>query len=378
MDLFFVISGLIMVVTTQHRAPGAPSAREFLRRRAVRVYPIYWVATLPVLVLFLVGPDTVNSSAENPPDVLASLFLLPQPGLPLLMVGWTLTFEMYFYLVFALVLLLPRSGRLPALAAWGVLTLALAGAFAGSGNPWLATIGAPIVLEFLFGAAVGALVVRKKFVTPLLCTTAGLVGTATALAVGDFPGTWYRALPVGLCLAVAVYGVVGLEGRWRLIAPAWLQRLGDASYSLYLWHVLVLSAVGRIVLVRLPADPLVHAAALAFSTALVIVSALIAYHLVEQPLIRLFRRPVVFLPDSEPMPDSVPSLPNSPNWPARPPVPAQTRRQARDQAAGQATHVRKPPGNQGAYQARDTLHPGVPAHPGHQTRLRAGSRTSAG
>ncbi len=263
-DLFFVISGLIMVVTTQHRVPGPASAREFLRRRVVRIYPIYWVATLPVLALFLVSPGAVNSSAENPPDVLASLLLLPQSGLPLLMVGWTLTFEMYFYLVFALVLLLPRAGRLPALAAWGVLTLALAAAFAGSGNPWLGTIGAPIVLEFLFGAAVGALVVRKKFVAPLLCTTAGLVGTATALGLGDFPGTWYRALPVGLCLAVTVYGVVGLEGRWRLTAPAWLQKLGDASYSLYLWHVLVLSAVGRTVLVRLPADPWVHAAALVF------------------------------------------------------------------------------------------------------------------
>ncbi|MBT0769820.1 acyltransferase [Kineosporia sp. J2-2] len=295
-DLFFVISGLIMVVTTNRLAAGDATARRFLMRRAVRIYPAYWLATAPILALFLVAPGMVNSSADDKPQVLASLFLLPQPGLPLLMVGWTLTFEMYFYLVFALILLLPARGRIPALVGWGVVTAALAGLFADSANPWLATVGAPIALEFLFGALVGGLIVRGRFVAPALFTLVGTAGAAAALAVDGFPGTWYRAVPVGLCMAVVVYGVVGLEQRRDRVAPAWLQALGDASYSMYLWHVLVLTALGRVVLVRLPADPVVHAAALLFSVLMVVITSIIAYRVLEKPLTALLRHPSLLMP----------------------------------------------------------------------------------
>ena len=74
-------------------------------RRLKRIYPIYWVVSLLVLAVFLVRPEFVNSHSAHPPDVLASFLLLPQAGLPLLAVGWTLTYEMYFYILFGLALL---------------------------------------------------------------------------------------------------------------------------------------------------------------------------------------------------------------------------------------------------------------------------------
>ncbi|GAA3596242.1 acyltransferase [Kineosporia mesophila] len=294
-DLFFVISGLIMVVTTKRLVAGDATARRFLLRRAIRIYPAYWIATLPILALFLVKPDMVNSSMEDPPRILESLLLLPQPGLPLLMVGWTLTFELYFYLIFALVLFLPLAARLPALTVWGAATVGLAYLFEGSSNPWLATTAAPIVLEFLFGAVVGWLIVRGTFVLPWLFTLGGVSGAVAVLALGDFPGPWYRPL-VGLPIAVAVYGIVGLERRSDLVAPQWLQTVGDASYSMYLWHVLVLTALGRVVLVRLPESSLIHGAALVFSLVAVLVSSLIAYRVVEKPLTEMLREPSDLMP----------------------------------------------------------------------------------
>ena len=288
-DLFFVISGLIMVVTTHQSKGGGRTAKRFLQRRILRIYPAYWVATLPVLALFVVSPHMVNDSADARPQVLASLLLLPQPGLPLLLVGWTLTFEMYFYLVFALVLLLPRAGRFPALMGWGILTLTLAVVLAESPNPWLSTVGAPIALDFLFGAMVGQFVVRGLYRAPVWFTVAGGVGVVAATAFGPFPGVWYRAVPVGLLLALVVYGIVGLEHDQRFVAPGWAQKLGDASYSMYLWHVLILTALGRFFWVHMPGAVWVHVLALLSSVFLVVVGSLLAYRWVEQPMTNLLR-----------------------------------------------------------------------------------------
>lgn len=283
-DLFFVISGLIMVVTTRGHNGGIDCSRRFLLRRMVRIYPLYWLATAPLLVLFLTDPKMLNSSAEHLPRIPESLFLLPQPGLPLLMVGWTLTFEMYFYAVFASVLLVPRRGRLPALLLWGAVTIGAAAFFTDSTNPWMATVAAPIALEFLFGVLVGELISTDLPVPPLWLTVGAGAGAVVATTLAPFPGTWFRAVPVGLLLAVTVHGVVALERRDRWVAPRWLQRIGDASYSMYLWHILLLGALGRLVLVRLPEGPVVHALALIIVLAVITVASLLLHRFVERPL----------------------------------------------------------------------------------------------
>lgn len=290
-DLFFVISGLIMVVTAGRMAAGTHSAGTFLFRRATRIYPAYWVATLPVLALFMIAPQMVNSSAAAPPRIAESLLLLPQPGLPLLMVGWTLTFELYFYLVFAAALLAPPSKRVLVLAAWGLSIVVLALAIPTTSQPWLALVSAPISLEFLFGAVVGWMILRQRFWRPVTVTVVGGAAAAAAIWLGGESAAsgWYRALLVGGLLAVFVYGVVGLEAADRLVAPRWLQVLGDASYSIYLWHVLILAALGRFVLIRLPDNPVVHGLALVSTLAVVVAGSLVAYRLIERPLLRLFR-----------------------------------------------------------------------------------------
>jgi peptidoglycan/LPS O-acetylase OafA/YrhL len=142
-DLFFVVSGFIMAVTTQRRASGAQPASAFLLRRVTRIYPCYLLVTGAVLAVFLWRPDLVNSSEDVRPDVLASFLLLPQEGLPLLLVGWTLVYEMLFYAVLAATLLVRRSWLWWVLGVWVALIVGLAPLEQATSNVWVGLVLSP-------------------------------------------------------------------------------------------------------------------------------------------------------------------------------------------------------------------------------------------
>jgi exopolysaccharide production protein ExoZ len=293
-DLFFVISGFIMLVTTDRIPRGWRSGREFLLRRISRVYPAYLVLTALVFVLYLVRPGLVNSSQETPPDVLASFLLLPQEGLPLLLVGWTLVYEMYFYLVFAASLLAPRRLLVPLLAAWGLLTVVLHGLVTPVSDPYLRLAGNLQNLEFLLGVAV-ALVVTRRPVPPaalfLVPATVLLVVVGTQLArTGRPPEGWLHLVGVGGGCALLLAGVVSAELRngWRTPQP--LVALGDASYSLYLVHVPALKAVALVAVAVLPTGRVAHVVAVAAALLLTLAGAAVYHVLVERPLSRWARR----------------------------------------------------------------------------------------
>jgi peptidoglycan/LPS O-acetylase OafA/YrhL len=220
--------------------------------------PPYWFYTTLVLIVSLGAPAVVNSSFAHPPSLWRSYLLIPDTVDPLLAVGWTLIHEMYFYLCFALMIFLIRSRgfTLPfLLLTW---MLAVAGLHAvlklnDIADPVAAVVAHPLTLEFVFGATIGVLI-RKKiaaFAAPALA--AGIA--ALLVIVLRFPDTaagliadrnWMRPILIGAPCALVVYAAVAMEIRGALHAPRWLTILGDVSYSTYLSHVLVLSALGRL------------------------------------------------------------------------------------------------------------------------------------
>lgn len=249
-DLFFVISGFIMVTI----AKGS-SAMSFLLARARRILPPYWVYTSIVLLIYLYVPAAVNSSFAHPPSIWRSYLLIPDDVGPLLAVGWTLEHEAYFYLCFALMLGLTRVLALPALlGVWAVSVLCLHGALDlyGIGSPIAAVLTHPLTLEFIFGAVVGLLIRRKVTGFGSFALLAGILALAVTLSFHDMADAfiidrgWGRVTMIGGPCALIVYGAVALELRGALKAPRWLAALGDASYSTYLSHVLVISALGRL------------------------------------------------------------------------------------------------------------------------------------
>lgn len=151
-DLFFVISGFVMMAICQGRFQKKNGASSFLLRRVVRIYPLYWVFTLLYLPIFLLHPEMMNrqEGAEGI-SLLRSFLLLPSLQAPLVGQAWTLVHEMYFYLVFSLALLFPERHKLRFLAVWSCL-IVLVGALASMAgvlrsSPSLMLVTDPLTLS---------------------------------------------------------------------------------------------------------------------------------------------------------------------------------------------------------------------------------------
>ncbi len=233
-DLFFVISGFIMVWVT-HALPARPAASaDFLFARVTRIYPLWWAAALTMTLFIIVtghqglvaaAGEGTQTEGLAPGYVIASLLLIPQADFPVLSVGWTLIHEMYFYIIFALLLLVRRSLLPFALTLWGLVVVA--GSFAGlahhEADGFIPLAVHPLTMEFIFGAAVGLMV------TSGIAWRAGLIAVAAALwftaALGlQGPADahalmWGRVVGFGLPAAALIYGLAVLDVNERL---AWL------------------------------------------------------------------------------------------------------------------------------------------------------------
>lgn len=254
-DLFFVISGFVMVTVTRGKFQQPGQAFIFLYHRGSRIYPLYWFYSLLVLGVFLIQPALVNSSQGSQTNLLASFLLLPQQHLPLLMVGWTLVHEIYFYLVFFLLLFLPKKYFLAGLGLWTAFILLLHSQTTTSSSPVLQLIGHPLTLEFIGGCLLAML--TNRWQNPLSAKVS--LGTALLIfttAVFEFilqwqttglvePPGWQRVFFLGIPALFIVYFLVSAEQQ-QYILPKPLCRIGDISYSIYLSHLLTLNFIGRI------------------------------------------------------------------------------------------------------------------------------------
>jgi exopolysaccharide production protein ExoZ len=288
-DVFFVISGFIMWVVTCRRSP---SPTEFLVRRIQRIVPLYWGLTLLVAAVAVLVPSAFPAMNPSPGHVILSLLFVPHRDAggyiaPLIVPGWTLDYEMFFYLLFAAGLLAPAKAR-----PWA-MTLALVGLAAirwlgDTHNAVWSTLTNPLLLEFGAGLWLGKAWSERRLPGRAFGWTllvAGLLAFA-AVTVAQIDVEPVRVLVWGLPALALVAGAVSLEQAGPL--PHWwpLRALGDASYSVYLIHGLAVSAAARLLqIVGLEAPiPLFFASILAGLAA-----GLAAYQLVEKPMMKLFR-----------------------------------------------------------------------------------------
>ncbi|WP_245273518.1 acyltransferase [Mesorhizobium sp. WSM3224] len=280
-DIFFVISGFIMWVTTAGR-PADPW--RFMGRRITRIVPLYWIVTLLTAAGILIKPQFFYGHFFSVQNFVGSLFFLPvlqENALhPIVIQGWTLCYEMMFYLVFTLVLFLGERWRFGVLTGALVAIVALHFVFPAG---YARAFTDPVVLEFAAGVVVARLWLRGARLP--LGTAVATVGVGFLLLAASplFDADMPRALRWGLPAALIVAGAVFAE-RARPFKPAVLPSfLGDASYSIYLWHVVVgVLATGVVLRIGIPA-------ALQPATILVVTLAFSAllYLIVEKPLIGL-------------------------------------------------------------------------------------------
>jgi len=269
-DLFFVISGFIMVVTSDKLFATRGGALTFWRNRAERILPMYWLATLFAVAL-------TPSSDHSWPHVVTSALLLPYKEMPFLVVGWTLVNEAFFYLLFGLALFFTRRPAIIGLAVV-MFMLAIVGQWVSNApiqTYWFNVMsrefaaGALVGLAWLEGwrlpKAVGAVLIAAGIVAfGFLFTTPSLLLISREISFG---------LP---CLAI-VAGIV--LPNWQPAAKPLsdlFDLLGSSSYALYLTHTTILW------ILRPYMPEFVNAA-------IAILFGVVVYLFLEKPLMRLIR-----------------------------------------------------------------------------------------
>lgn len=282
-DLFFVISGFIIFYTTRSMTL-TPAG--FLRRRLERIVPLYFFVIFAFTLLAIALPAVFGTPGwYTPRHILKSLAFISftdgEP--PVIAVGWSLEYEMYFYLAVALVMALTREVWRNIVVIFSALAILgqLPGVGAALGN--YAFFTDPMILEFVLGVIAGQLFVHGRIGRLMLIAT----GCAFAAVLAGDP--FNRAIVAGLpaaCLVAAAAFVSRKRAR-----PSWPERafarLGDASYSIYLAQVETVALAGVAVARWFPAIPPLML--LAVTSCIVVALGLALNMLVERPLLELFR-----------------------------------------------------------------------------------------
>ncbi|HEY4292107.1 acyltransferase [Luteibacter sp.] len=296
-DIFFVISGFIIYHAAKRSAAQVEivgrgrAACEFAMKRVIRIYPLYWTVFAAAAIIMVWAPLPVSMPRQPQFDLLILIDSIPNFRVP---AAWTLAFEVYFYAMTAISILIFPSRIFTGLHIWFAVIagVILVSTISGVPAPLDYTF-APILLEFLLGVGVGFLIDRGEHRLPVTALCIGVVCFAAGnhhldpYAGGAAMSYLARLVCWGFPGALIVYGVIALEVRGSWIMPRALQYLGDASYSLYLWHAVVFYGVAAL---------FVHFGwvGVVKSTLLTLIMAaigfgigLLSYHFIEKPSLRV-------------------------------------------------------------------------------------------
>lgn len=285
-DIFFVISGFIMWVSIANRPER--TAAEFMRHRIARIVPLYWLLTTLMIITMLVRPDLLQSARYDLGHIIKSYLFIAAPHptsgkyWPVVVPGWTLNYEMFFYLLFAAAIALSKGSPIKrfCFTAFFLVTAVVIANVAPELPGALRYYGDPILLEFLFGIGIGCLYVRHFAQSSAKWWVVVAAGFALLyiLSLTSLP----RLVAAGVPAALILIGAAFVPN----VAVTPLKALGNASYSLYLSHVITLSALMQAwtTLELQFLGPVVFAVtALASSVAV----AIVVYRYVERPVTRL-------------------------------------------------------------------------------------------
>lgn len=245
-DVFFVISGFVVVITSESKG-GVGASLDFLRKRLLRIYLGYWpVLVLWVLMLLVLGQQPDSAMAVD------SLFLLNGTlagnWLP---TAWSLFYELEFYLLCAAVIaVVPTQGRpfaycgvLLALAIWQAYCILFFRDAVLSGAQPLATVFSGFGIEFLAGALIA------HYRSSIRCTPLPLAIVAVVAVQGFATGNLFTVFSDAPAVRPHAFGLIGIAlliatlslEATRIRPPSVLVKIGNASFSLYLLHPIVVA-----------------------------------------------------------------------------------------------------------------------------------------
>ena len=304
-DLFFVISGIVITSVTAGKFRSPSNARTFIHHRIARIFPIYWIYTTIVLAAYLIHPAWINAGSGHHAGILASYLLIPTGRDMLVLQGWSLSYELYFYLVFFLLLFTSERVAHRLLITWAAAIILLNAIGAISYQPILWLLTSPAVLEFLAGCLIFHLY-RSHRLHPkagALLIAAALLWTAAVILynahthqwdIDAIEGRrWIRTPLYGTPAALLILGAMELERSGIIRFFRLFESIGDWSYSIYLSHIIVIKIVSRTLHTLAPTLPYAVLLLICISLPLVLITGYLSYSRLERPLIDLLykRRP---------------------------------------------------------------------------------------
>ncbi len=253
-DLFFVISGFIMIYVSRDSFGKPGAAIDFVIRRLIRIVPLYWLMTSVMIAIVVLMPSAVDTATDDPMGWLSSYFFIPfaraSDGMmrPVLGLGWSLNYEMFFYALFAVGLLFSRRIAI----AWVIAAMAvtwIAAHTLQSPPAWIGFLGMSVIFEFAAGMVLGLAYIHRQRL-PFWFSVCGLVAGVLLLAMAPAFSDHveehrhiYYGIPAVLFVSFAVLS--GSELRLPLLAP--LVHIGEASYATYLTHPFILGGLALLV-----------------------------------------------------------------------------------------------------------------------------------
>jgi peptidoglycan/LPS O-acetylase OafA/YrhL len=242
-DIFFVLSGFVMIYSSVRLMKSRDGWRVFSERRIARIVPMYWLATTLKLITMLLTAGFVLHAHFSWITVVCSYLFLPTRNIdgvlaPLLGVGWTLIFEMFFYFLFALALFL----RVDVYKLVGIVLslLAIGAYFRQPDWPPVSFYLNTISLEFFLGMIIGHLCLKNWHLPRWIALV--FIPLGFFLLLYPWPDVNApRILLTGVPAALIVWATAALEDSLGWI-PRWVIYLGDASYVIYLFHPMIAPA----------------------------------------------------------------------------------------------------------------------------------------
>ncbi len=295
-DVFFVISGFI--IHTLYRSASRPTT-SYALKRVNRIYPLYWIFTGLALLGYLAMGDDLSRDITRL-DWLTTVTLWPTSQPPLLLVGWTLIHELYFYLIYGLLLFLPGRWRWVAIAAWLCLTLLALTSWVETTAPWSRLALSPFNLLFIAGLGLAELrthLPRTRWIAlgTLLAGSAVAILWTRANGLEGMANIDHRVLAFMSMAIALVWTLLAWQPRWHRV----LADIGDWSYAIYLGHLLAIGflarAIAHILGTGLISTLILFLTGLAASLLL----GAITHRLIETPLLGLGKRLIASLKRGE-------------------------------------------------------------------------------
>lgn len=243
--LFFAISGFVMIVSSENLKENIGAWKDFAIKRIIRIVPIYWIVTSYKLIILIFASSLIYHATFDPYYILKSYFFIPAinaegSNSPLLGVGWTLNFEMFFYLLFTIALAL-RWNTIVFLSMI-FIPLSVLSTYKKDHWPAISLYADPILLDFLYGMIAAKLILKGKKLIPIIAVPIIILSLMYLFLPGMEPilGIYYsNYIITGIAAFLVVYGAASIENLYGHKMPAWLIYLGGASYSLYLIHPII-------------------------------------------------------------------------------------------------------------------------------------------